>query len=164
MARSDKSRKSPDELILRLLVWCLVPVSLAAVRELDIEIKSRKSESFPKYRVFRFIELLSYLVLRIPTKAYTRSDPCRTPARPIRTVIGAKRRYGSLVNEVYGLSQGFRLSQGCRFRSPSEGDALTISSAQFIRAGGRAAARAFEHQARLAAGRYRVTDSPRLPE
>ena len=31
------------------------------------------------------------VVGRIPTKAYSSSDPFRTPARPIRTLIGAER-------------------------------------------------------------------------
>jgi len=66
-----------------------------------------------------------WLPLRIPMKADTCSNPCRTPFRSCRTVVGAKRRSLSLIN---GCPTGVKISPSVlpSFGAPSRGDAWTI--------------------------------------
>jgi len=67
----------------------------------------------------------AFAPLRIPMKADTCSNPCRTPFRSCRTVVGAKRRSLSLIN---GCPTGVKISPSVlpSFGAPSRGDAWTI--------------------------------------
>jgi hypothetical protein len=64
-------------------------------------------------------------ILRIPMKADSCSNPCRTPFRSCRTVVGAKRRSVSLIK---GCPTGVKISSRVlpSFGAPSRGDALTL--------------------------------------
>ena len=103
--------------------------------------------------------------VRIPMKADTCSNPCRTPFRSCRTVAGAKRRSLSLIN---GCPTGVKISPSVlhSFGAPSRGDALTIhpktsSRRLFGRAvsGGNELANSSSRCRRS----LRVTDSPARP-
>jgi hypothetical protein len=63
--------------------------------------------------------------LRIPMKADTCSNPCRTPFRSCRTVVGAKRLSVSFIKRC---PTGVKISPSVlhSFGAPSRGDALTI--------------------------------------
>ena len=109
--------------------------------------------------------LLGRLSGRIPMKADTCSNPCRTPFRSCRTVVGAKRRSVSL---IMGCPTGVKVSPPVlhSFGAPSRGDALTIHpKTSSRRLFGRAVSGGNElsNSSSRCRRSLRVTDSPARP-
>ena len=104
-------------------------------------------------------------MVRIPMKADTCSNPCRTPFRSCRTVVGAKRRSESLIK---GCPTGVKISPPVlhSFGAPSRGDALTIHpKTSSRRLFGRAVSGGNElpNSSSRCRRSLRVTDSPARP-
>jgi hypothetical protein len=103
--------------------------------------------------------------LRIPMKADTCSNPCRTPFRSCRTVVGAKRRSESLIK---GCPTRVKVSPSVlhSFGAPSRGDALTLHpKTSSRRLFGRAVSggNGLSNSSSRCRRSLRVTDSPARP-
>src|ERR1017187_9478605 len=105
------------------------------------------------------------LILRIPLKADTCSNPYRTPFRACRTVVGAKRRSEGVIN---GCPTGVKVLPpvSCGFGAPPRGDDWIVNSrVPSRRLFGRAVSggNGLSNSSSRSRRSLRVTDSPARP-